>query len=283
MKTIDGDLLLSNYTKEASAFFVNYRTPAALILAASLQGLLHLTRIHHKQDRSRDKSKKDHIVEGWIVTFCQINILMSFLLSMIVLIITTTAEMNIYRGEFKPLAENTFEFLNKEFHFEFATVRWCFIHSTFALLRGVGCHLLLENNLVQKEKFLQRLIVMTLFMSVMTGCVSYTNDAGTMNPWTNWLYMTLGLIKMVWVDSLFIRKPLRILSLLAFGMSFGLTVVYCVNSVLHHGKERKKTDVVTEVEDKTEKDYEKTKKGKRGEVSEEAKEEIKKEQHIKGQ
>jgi hypothetical protein len=203
MKTIEGDLLLNDFTSEASRFFVSYRTPVALIAAASLQGLLLLTRIHHKADRKKKKNR----LEEWTVTLCHLNFLFSFVLSMAALVLSTTAEVNIYRRDFKPLAENTFEFLNKQFKFEFAAVRWCFLMSLFALLRGLACHLLLEYNLLRREKMTEGTIVVLAFVSVITGLVSYVNTAGTLNPWNNILLMTKDLAKVS-----FTRKFVSILN-----------------------------------------------------------------------
>lgn len=227
MKTVEGDLLLTNYTLEASRFFLNYRTPAALIAAASLQALLHLTRIHHKQDR---RNKKKNRLEEWMVSICHINFLLAFALSLIILIISTTTEIRIYRGDFKPLAENVFDLLNKEFYFDFAAVRWCFLGSLFALIRGVGSHLLLEYNLLEGGKRFEGMIVFTAIVSVLTGLLSYMNDAGTMKPWSNYLCMTIDLIKMVWVDTISLQKPLLIVSLLALGTCTGLSSLYCFHS-----------------------------------------------------
>lgn len=230
MKTVEGDLLLSNFTSEASTFFLNYRTPAAIIASASLQSLLEMTRIHHKQDRRR---KERNRMEEWTVTFCHANLFIAFILSLIVLVISSTAEINIYRGEFKPLAENTFEFLNKEFHFELAAVRWCFLGSVFSLLKGLGCHLLLEYNLLKEGKRTVGTIVFTFMVSVLSGLLSYMNTTGTMRPWNNLFCMTLDLVKMAWIDSLSLQKPLSILSLLSSGICLGLAVYYCLP--LHGG------------------------------------------------
>jgi hypothetical protein len=274
MRTIEGDLLLSNYTSEATAFFVNYRTPAALVLATALQGILQLTRIHHKQDR---RNKKKNRLEQCAVTICHANFLMSFILSIMTLVISTTAETNIYRGEFKPLAENTYEFLNREFQYEFAALRWCFLHSAFALLRGIVCHVLLEYNLLQEGKMVEGTIVFAAFFSVMAGCVSYTNDAGTVYPWDNWLCMTIDLAKMTWYDPLSFNRPMLILSLLTFSMSLGLFVFYCFRQMLHHKKDIKTTDAVKKEEIHKYKKHEKKNISKDDKESE-AKEEITKDQ-----
>lgn len=192
MKTVQGDLLLSNYTSEAASFFLSYRTPAAILASASLQALLHMTRIHHKQDR-RNKTK-NHL-EEWTVTMCHTTFFLSFILSLTMLVISTTAEINIYQGEFKPLAENIFEFLDREFHFESAAVRWCFLGCMFSLLKGLGCHLLLEYNLLREEKLTQGAIMISFMISVMLSLLSYLNVAGAMKPWNNWILMTKDLVK----------------------------------------------------------------------------------------
>ncbi len=192
MKTSEGDLLFNNYSSEALRFFLNYRTPAAIIAAASLQCLLHLTRIHHKQGR---KEKERNRLELWIVTFCHLHFLLSFVLSMVVLVISTTAEITIYRSESKPLTENTFDLLDKEFHFEFAAVRWCFLGCALCLLKGCGSHILLEYNLLKKEKRTEASVVFFAFLSILTGFVSCMNASGTTKPWKNLLFMTIDLAK----------------------------------------------------------------------------------------
>lgn len=192
MKTIQGDLLLNNCTSEAARFFCNFRTPAAIIAAASLQSLLHLTRVHHKQDRKR--RNKNRVEEG-VVALCHTFFFAAFVLSIALLIFSATAELNIHQGEVKPMAENTFDFLNKEFRFEFAAVRVCALGCMFSLFNGLGCHLLLEYNLFKEENVTERLIVLSAISSVLSGIASYVHCSGIMNPWDNWFTMTIALMK----------------------------------------------------------------------------------------
>ena len=168
MKTIQGDLLLNNCTAEALRFFSNFRTPAAIIAAASLQSLLHLTRVHHKQDR-RHKTK-NRMEEG-VAALCHTLFFFSFVLSIALIVFSSTAELNLHRNDVKPLAENTFEFLNSQFKFEFAAVRVCSLGCLFSLFHGLGCHLLLEYNLRKEENITERLIVLSAISSVVRYCV----------------------------------------------------------------------------------------------------------------
>ena len=193
MKTIQGDLLLNNCTSEASRFFCNFRIPAAIIASASLRSLLHLTRVHHKQDR---KTKDKNRLEQSIVTLCHTFFFSAFVLSIALLVFSSTAELNLHRGEVKhPLAENTFDFLNKEFRFEFAAVRVCSLGCMFSIFNGLGCHLLLEYNLFKEENVTERLIVLSAISSVLSGIASYIHVSGIMNPWSNWFSMTIALMK----------------------------------------------------------------------------------------
>lgn len=225
MKTKSGDLMLNNYSREAASCFLNYRVPAAIIAMASLHSFIRLTRIHHQQDRHKNKTA----LEQWVVTMCHLHLFISFVLSIIVLILSTSTEVHIYRDEFMPVAENTYELLNNQFHFEFAAIRWCFISCAFTLLRGAACHILLEFNLLRKENLREAAIVFTGMVSVLSGLFSYINNAGTLLlPWHDWFSMTKDLAKMIWINAFSLRKPFRVVSAVSFGLCIGLTAHHYV-------------------------------------------------------
>ncbi len=192
MKTIQGDVLLNNCTSEALGFFGNFRTPAAIIAAASLHGLLHLTKVHHKEDR---RSKDRNRMEEGVVALCHTLFFFSFVLSIALLVFSSTAELNLYRSEVKPMAENSFEFLNDRFRFEFAAIRVCSLGCMFTLFNGLGCHLLLEYDLFKEDNVTERLIVLSAISSVLSGIASYVHVSGVMNPWSNLFTMTTSLMK----------------------------------------------------------------------------------------
>jgi len=156
---------------------------------------------------------------------------------------SSTAEINLYRNNSgsggggnrlkTPLAENTYEFLNKEFEFEFAVVRLSFVGSLVTLVKGLGSHLLLEykgkDNDDKNLGFLKGSIVFTFMVSILTGLCSYMNNHGTMRPWSNWFTMELDLIKCIF-DSFSLKKPLLVSSVLSLGLCFGLIAFYFLPS-----------------------------------------------------
>jgi hypothetical protein len=105
---------------------------------------------------------------------------------LVILVISSTAEINIYGGELKHLAESTFKSFDREFHYELAVVRWCFIGCAFSLLNGVVCRLLLEYNMTHEGKYNEGNVLFAFMISVLSGFLSYTNSDGMASPWKNW-------------------------------------------------------------------------------------------------
>ncbi len=189
---------LHSYTKLAHDFFEGYRIPAAILTVASMMALFHMHRIHRLDGKGSAKHTR---WERLFISQCHLSFFLSFILSAMVLLISSTAPIRMLRhdhGQYEhpsPTATSAYEFLMEEFQFESLAVRWSFIVSIISCLRGVVLHTVLDHHLLKDEegKREQFVMVLTAGLSIVTCIISYVN--ANLYSWDNFMGMTWDLFK----------------------------------------------------------------------------------------
>jgi len=203
-----------DHTAAVDSFFASIRVPASFLVAASFNELF--------------MTVGDN--EAGIQKFLQILYLasmgFSFVLSMNVLILSTSALIRSLAENFDSYAETGYELLFREFHFEFVCVRWSFMTSLFGFLLAVTARILYEFELFHvtssnhQPYHLELGIAVCLIMtSLLLHLSSYVNS--TLIGWSNIWVMTLDMLKIIarrgsWKQPL---EPIS-LALLILGLLF---------------------------------------------------------------
>lgn len=159
------------HSAAVESFFAFVRVPASFLAATSFSELF-----------SVEVQRDDTTLQRQLQTFCLICQGVSFVLSMNVIMLTTQALTRALTGDFDPFAETGYEFLFREFHFEFVCVRWSFIVSLYGFLLAVTAKILYGFELFNVEaetferSYLELGIGVTLVMaSLMIHLHSYVN------------------------------------------------------------------------------------------------------------
>lgn len=180
-----------DHSTAVESFFASVRVPASFLAATSFSELF-----------SVEVQQDDTTLQRQLQTFCLICQGVSFVLSMNVIMLTTQALTRALTGDFDPFAETGYEFLFREFHFEFVCVRWSFIVSIYGFLLAVTAKILYGFELfnVEAESFersyLELGIGVTLVMaSLMIHLHSYVNR--TLVGWSSFGNMTYDLLRML--------------------------------------------------------------------------------------
>lgn len=196
---------ISSQAGAVDSFFGSIRVPAAFLAATSFAELFHSV--------DPDQSNIQCFLHTVYVT-CQG---FSFVLSLIVIIMSSTALIRSLAADFDPFAENGYELLFREFHYEFVSVRWCFLVALFGFIVAVAARILHEFQLfdVTAENFERRYLEMgvavcLLMTALMLHLFGYINR--TMIGWNNFWDMTLDLIRLM-VQRGSCQEPLEPISL----------------------------------------------------------------------
>lgn len=181
---------ISNQAGAVDQFFGSLRIPASFLAATSFAELFHSV--------GADQSDIQSFLHTVYVT-CQG---FSFVLSLIVIIMSSTALVRSLAADFDPFAENGYELLFREFHYEFVSVRWAFMVALFGFIVAVAARVLHQFQLfdVEAENFERRYLEMgiavcLLMTALMLHLFGYINK--TMIGWNNFWDMTLDLINLM--------------------------------------------------------------------------------------
>ena len=228
----------NDHSHQVYHFFDQYRTPFAVLCASSLYAFFQVTSKH------RVETKKGY--EKFLTRQLHFSFITPFMLSLVVLLISTMTVTTILRGDFDPKAETAYELVMKEFKFEYVAIQWCCIISIISMIRGVYIHAVVDHRLFDNKKEEFAMVVTDLF-SFITGALAYINSS--LYSWDSFYGMTCDLFKvstissllckvnglfsipyqnsdfnlqMIWHGYVDTQKPLRTLSLFSAGITMGL-------------------------------------------------------------
>ena len=123
--------VVADHSKAVEGFFASIRIPASFLAATSFSELFAVS-----------INPSDTSIQRLLLTICLACQGVSFVLSMNVIVLSTQALTWSLTGNFDSVAETGYEFLFREFHFEFVSVRWSFIVSLYGFLCAVTAKIL---------------------------------------------------------------------------------------------------------------------------------------------
>ena len=216
------------------SFFASIRVPASFIVATSFSEMFG---IYNSDDGNGDDIdyKDSTLVQQYLQGFCVGCQFISFMLSLSVVVFSTAALIRGLTANFDPYAENGYELLFREFHYEFIVTRWSFQVSLFGFLAAVCSKILYEFQLFNvaspnfDRQHLEIGIAIILVMSSLAlHLISYMNS--TLIGWKNSTYCPKGEKKEKFV--LFFRYD--------FGVQNTCSLSFCIDpfpfvvtSILH--------------------------------------------------
>jgi len=221
---------LTDYTVAAAGFFGGVRIPASLIAGSSLAQMFVVA---NREPKSQ--------VDDALIKLNKATMILSFLLTMITVVVSTAANVSILRGRFDPLAESAYYLLKREFELEFVTARVTFLLGCLSFLVGVSNRIVLEYELLRKDKRDVLKIVAFALIGVVSALASYINS--TLFCWNDFIHMVAHLMKRLVERALNKRTPLMLLSL----FSITLSIIFTLKVILVYIVEvtnSKKTDEV---------------------------------------
>jgi hypothetical protein len=139
----DGEGHCTDQSGAVDSFFSSIRVPSSFIVGVSFSELFG----NYKGDGQDDGST----VQQFLQTMCVLCQGFTFCLSLSVIVLSTSALIRGLTANFDPFAENGYELLFREFHFEFVCVRWAYNMSMFGFLLAVGAKILHEFELFNYE------------------------------------------------------------------------------------------------------------------------------------
>jgi hypothetical protein len=172
------------------SFFSSIRIPASFLAATTFDELFVTV------------SVDDQGVQKFLQIAYLVFMGVSFMLSMNVIVLSTSALVGSLAENYDCLAETGYDLLFREFHYEFVCVQWSFMWSLFGFLVAVVVRILFEYELfhISSESFewyqLQLGVAVCLIMtSLMLHSLSYLNT--TLVGWNNMWAMTVDMLKMI--------------------------------------------------------------------------------------
>lgn len=212
---------LTDCTAAAAGFFGGVRIPASLIAGSCLAQMFVVS---NREPKSQ--------VDDTLIKLNKATMILSFLLTMITVVVSTAANVSILRGRFDPLAESAYYLLKREFELEFVTARVTFLLGCFSFLVGVSNRIVLEYELLRKDKRDVLKIISFALIGVVSALASYINS--TLFCWNDFIHMVAHLMKRLVERVLNKRTPLMLLSLFSITLSIIFTlkvlVVYIVEA-----------------------------------------------------
>lgn len=227
----DAATLVKDFSGDAAGYFSGIRTPASLILGASLGALF-------APSFQPEDMKFKTPAERLCVRFYNSCVLVSFMLSLCTLATATAAGVTIMHGNFDPMAASAYQLLFREFEFEFTTTRLSYLSSLLSFILGVLSRTLVEFNLLDKKRREEALVVCFAMAALVTHIWSYINSTLYSNQ--SLIGMALQLTKMTLSRALLEHRPLQILSV---GCSV-VSTAFLIHVVLFKKKTNKPDDLI---------------------------------------
>lgn len=222
--------VLNDFASDADGYFGAIRTPASLILGASLGALF--TNINDR-DEMAAKTKGERQCTR-LYNSC---VLLSFMLSLCTVVFSTAAGVTIMHGGFDPMAKSAYDLMMKEFEFEFITTRLSYLSSLLSFIVGITGRVLLEYKLLRKEKSEEAYAVCFGMGAIVMHLWSYINS--TLYSSQSLIGLAIRLGKLTVQRAVHEHRPLQVLSLGCFVIS-----TYFLTRVLLFKKKGKVDDVI---------------------------------------
>jgi len=210
----------SDQSDTVQTFFANILVPASFIIGVSFSELFNTK---YSGNNQNDFGESD--IQRFLRGICVVCQGFTFALSLCVMMLSSSALVRQLTANFDPYAENGYELLFREFHFEFICVRWCFNTALFGFLLAVGCKILHEFHLfdINGDGFerwhLEIGIAVVLIMTALTLHLgAYLNS--TLVGWDNMWGMTVDLVKALIHRGFSKNQPMEAASLVILGAAF---------------------------------------------------------------
>lgn len=196
--------ILQDFSSCASEYFSGIRTPASLILGASLGALFTY---HSDVDDMRQKSQAERLCTRLYNTL----VLASFVLSFCTTTVATAAGVTIMHQNAIAKAESAYQLLMRDFEFEFITCRLSYLASLLSFVMGITCRILLEFKLLHKSKREEACVVCFSMGAIVTHLWSYINS--TLYTSQSLFSLAICLFQIMLRRAFYEHRPLQIASL----------------------------------------------------------------------
>jgi hypothetical protein len=164
--------LVKDYSSDAIKFFTEIRIPAAFLLGSSLVLVFAMT------NRAKDSVLKNNSpLENAVLLLYHVMSLVSFLLSLNVVLSSTAASLTLLLGVENPMARSTYELLYRELNFEFLMTRFSFYVSMYTFLAATTLRSLLDFELLSKKRIRSTLMLLLSIASLVFHWTSHVNQS----------------------------------------------------------------------------------------------------------
>lgn len=212
-------LAMVDYTDAALSYFDGIRTPAALIAGSALSTLFSLANEARKNEASLRKNTK---LENNVLLAYHILTLLSFLLSLNV-VVTATASGNVLMlGELNGKAASLYSFLVREMEYDFIMARWSFYTGMFSFLGSMISRVLIEFNLLNRERIRAAVMSVAGISALFFNLLSFTNRR--LISHSNLMAMTVDVWCLFLRDAFETRHVSSIATLISSLISMGAAV-----------------------------------------------------------
>lgn len=203
-------------TPSVDSFFSSIRVPASFLAGTSFSQMFSI---------DNDDQHNNSVVQNKLQTACIVCQGFAFVFSMNVIVMSSSALTRMLTANFDPFAENAYEMLFREFHYEFLIVRWSFNVSLYGFLAAVTFKILYEFELFNvqadgydRDRMELGIAVLLLMLAFYIHLTAYVNQ--TLIGWKNMYAMTLDLLKILVERGKYtFREPLSLV-LAGLGMIF---------------------------------------------------------------
>ena len=178
---------LIHCSETAIKFFTDIRTPAALIAGSALGAFFIMV------NRVKDKEQRKSKIRFSVIFIYHVLSLLALCLSLNTIVVATAASNSLLVGEYNPLAVSVYEFLKREFLYEYILIKWCFSISIICFLQAVACRALIEFDFLRKDRIHSSIFVLLSFTGLIAHCLHMLNDG--LYSFPNLWSMTIGLGK----------------------------------------------------------------------------------------
>ena len=203
--------LLKDYSASAAEYFGGIRTPASLIVGASLGALFTDTNVYDEDAPQEHYYKIKTRAERLCIWLYNASVLLAFMLSLCTVVTATAAGVTILHGDFDPKAASAYLLLSTVFEYEFMVVRLSYLYSLLSFMVGITNRALLEFRLLKPERRNGALAICFGMAALVLHLWSYINC--TLHETQNLAGMTIRLARLVLRRAFYEHKPLQLLSL----------------------------------------------------------------------
>lgn len=197
-------VVLHDYSGVVAEYFSSIRTPASLILGASI-GALFVTDL--SGGTMREKSKSERLC----TRFYNTCVLFSFLLSLCTTVTATAAGVTLLHHSGLAKAESAYAVLMRDFEYEFITVRLSYLSSLLCFVIGITSRIMLEYKLLDKRRRDEAYVVCFSIGAVVAHLWSYINS--TLHSSQSLFGLFVSLIQIIVRRGFHEHKPLQVVSI----------------------------------------------------------------------